>query len=84
MPAAHIHVHAHRDGLSHALGKTGSKTKRGKARAEAREVPRMADLHFPVGGHRFRPCLEDVLEMLVTELGVDHPDGAIAALPRWA
>lgn len=80
IPAAHIHVHAHRDGLSHTLSKVGSQTKRGRARAAAREVPRMADLHFPVGGHRFRPCLEDVLEMLVTELGVDHPDGAIAAL----
>ena len=80
LPAAHIHVHAHRDALSHVLGKTGSQTARGKARARADEIPRMPDLHFPVGGHRFRPCLEDVLEMLVTELGVDHPDGAIEAL----
>jgi hypothetical protein len=42
----------------------------------------MADLHFPVGGHRFRPCLEDVLGMLVTELRVDHPAGAIESLPE--
>lgn len=87
LPAAHIHVHAHRDGLSHVLGQSGTKTKRGKARAQGESIPRMAELHFPVGGHRFRPCLEDVLEMLVTELGVDHPDGAIDALregrERW-
>lgn len=87
LPAAHIHVHAHRDALSHVLGQTGTQTARGKARARADDIPRMTDLHFPVGGHRFRPCLEDVLEMLVTELGVDHPDGAIDALregrERW-
>ena len=33
---------------------------------------RVSDLHFPVGGSRFRPCLEDVLDMVVRELGVDH------------
>lgn len=80
LPAAHVHIHAHRDALSHVLGRTGIRTARGKARARADAIPRMADLHFPVGGHRFRPCFEDVLEMLVTELGVDHPDGAIEAL----
>jgi len=80
LPASHIHVHAHRDALSHVLGQTGTQTPRGKARARADDIPRMPDLHFPVGGHRFRPCLEDVLEMLVTEFGVDHPDGAIEAL----
>lgn len=30
------------------------------------------DIHIPVGGSRFRPCLEDVLEMLIVEFGVDH------------
>lgn len=38
--------------------------------------PRISDLPLPVGGPRFRPCLEDVLEMLITELGVDAPAGA--------
>jgi hypothetical protein len=80
VPAAHVHVHAHRDGLSHVLGRAGTETKRAKARAQAPEVPHIADLHFPVGGHRFRPCLEDVLEMLVTELGVDRPEDAIQSL----
>lgn len=82
LPAAHLHVHAHRDGVSHTLSQAGSKTRRGKARATTRDIPAMADLHFPLGGHGFGPCLEDVLEMLVTELGVDHPDGAIDSLRR--
>lgn len=33
----------------------------------------MREIHFPVGGHRFRPSLEDVLEMLSDEFGVDSP-----------
>jgi len=82
LPAAHIHVHAHRDALSHVLGQTGIKTARGRARARGDDIPRMPDLHFPVGGHRFRPCMEDVLEMLVTEFGVDHPEDAIEALRK--
>ena len=82
MPAAHVHVHGHRDGLSHVIAKAGTGTRRARARAADPTIPRMADLHFPVGGHRFRPCLEDVLEMLVTELGVDHPEGAIESLRR--
>lgn len=32
------------------------------------------DVHIPVGGSRFRPCLEDVLEMLIKEFGIDHAD----------
>jgi hypothetical protein len=32
-------------------------------------------LHFPVGGKRFRPCLEDVIEMLVVERFVWGRDG---------
>jgi hypothetical protein len=36
----------------------------------------MSSLHFPVGGVRFRPCLEDVLAFLVREFGIDHQ-------PQW-
>lgn len=32
-------------------------------------------LHFPVGGKRFRPCLEDVIEFLVAERLVDGKPG---------
>jgi hypothetical protein len=32
-------------------------------------------LHFPVGGPRMRPCLEDFLQFVLHEFGVDrHPD----------
>ncbi|MGN6612372.1 MAG: hypothetical protein ACTHLJ_11400 [Angustibacter sp.] len=71
MPAAHIQVHAHRDAFFHVMSRTGHATKRGKRRASSHNMARLEDLHFPVGGHRFRPCLEDVLEMLVTEFGID-------------
>jgi hypothetical protein len=35
----------------------------------------LGQLHFPVGGRRFRPCLEDVVEFLVVEEFVDPRDG---------
>jgi len=76
MPAAHIQLHAHRDAFAYVMSKAGTSTPRAKRRVTRGEVPRIADLHFPVGGHRFRPCFEDVLEMLVTEFGVDStPEG---------
>jgi hypothetical protein len=33
-------------------------------------------LHIPVGGSRFRPCLEDVIQFLIEECLFD-------SLPRW-
>lgn len=35
----------------------------------------LASLHFPVGGKRFRPCLEDVIEFLAIERIVQARDG---------
>ncbi len=35
----------------------------------------LAQLHFPVGGKRFRPCLEDVIEFLIVERIVEHREG---------
>lgn len=32
-------------------------------------------LHFPVGGKRFRPCLEDVIEFLIAERLADGHEG---------
>lgn len=87
IPSAHIHVHAHRDALSHVLAGAGDGTKRGRRRANASNIPALRELHFPVGGHRFRPCLEDVLEMLIDEFGIDPvPDSALAlhnGRERW-
>lgn len=63
---------------------------RGRTRTSAvrrGRVPRVSALHFPLGGHRFRPAFEDVLEMLVREFGLDTRDGwedAIrAGRERW-
>lgn len=35
----------------------------------------LAALHFPVGGRRFRPCLEDIIEFLAVERIVQARDG---------
>ncbi len=75
-PGAHLQVHAHRDGIAHVMSRAGRSTRRARRRADETAAPAMSELHFPVGGPRFRPCLEDVLEMLVCELGIDCPDGA--------
>jgi hypothetical protein len=76
IPTAHLQIHAHRDALAYVMSRTGSASDRGRERQNSPAYPRMAELHFPVGGARFRPCLEDVLDMLVRELGVDcTPEG---------
>jgi len=79
-PGAHLQVHAHRDGIAHVMSRAGRTTPRARRRADEDAAPAMRELHFPVGGPRFRPCLEDVVEMLVCELGIDCPEGAREAL----
>lgn len=32
-------------------------------------------IHFPLAGARFRPCLEDVIELLINEFGVNAQPG---------
>lgn len=89
VPAAHLHVHAHRDAVTYLMARTGASSARGRRRAAsgADTVPALQDLHFPLGGHRFRPALEDVLEMLMDEFGVDHGPDARGVLrearARW-
>ncbi|MDT0381615.1 hypothetical protein RM572_22910 [Streptomyces sp. DSM 42041] len=59
---AHLQVH----GSSPALDKLN----------RGHDVGRTLDkLHFPVGGKRFRPSLEDVIEFLVSERLVDAREG---------
>lgn len=70
-PIAHWQFHAERGAFSHLL-----------ARAHAHRPGRvgkphnLSSLHLPVGGERFRPCLEDVLQFLVLDCGID-------CLPGW-
>jgi hypothetical protein len=59
-PSAHIQVHGHRGALSHLLSQAGHATPHD-----------MSALHIPVGGHRFRPCLEDFIQFLIAECKFD-------------
>lgn len=84
-PTAHLHVHAHRDEVVHLMTAGRKSPVRSGRQAQFRYG--MADLHFPMGGDRFRPCLEDVLQMLLVEFGIDAEPGAPRALEdgrqRW-
>ena len=59
VPASHIQFHADREELVDLM-------------VDKQEKSQIADLHFPTGGHRFRPCFEDVLQMLISEFGIDR------------
>lgn len=81
-PVAHWQFHAERGALTHLL--TMAQTHRPKSV----ESPHMLSrLHFPVGGERFRPCIEDVIQFVIEELGVDSVTGWKAAVEdgreRW-
>lgn len=79
-PPAHMHVHAHRDAFTYLMATGGDSSKMARRRTKSDKVPSLQDIHFPVGGHRFRPCLEDVLEILIVEFGVDQQPGTLKAL----
>lgn len=84
VPGAHLNVHAHRDEMVFALALAG-KRHRGRSRAATvaqGRVTRLATFHFPVGGPRFRPALEDVVEVLVREFGLDTNPGWEAVVRR--
>lgn len=76
-PVAHWQIHAERGAFSHLL-----------SRAHAVDESRvgkphdLSSLHFPVGGERFRPCLEDFLHFLVAECGIDARPGWMAVVER--
>ena len=62
-PSAHLHVSGQRGDLDAVyLG-------------DERKTRKLRDLHFPVGGKRFRPTLEDLVEFMVTEEMVDPRTG---------
>lgn len=69
---AHLNVHAHRNEIAAAMA---------LAKPNSDYVDLHA-LHFPFGGPRFRPTLEDVFEMLITEFNIDTEKGAIQVLKR--
>lgn len=73
VPVSHLQVHAHRDEFAYAL--VAADKGRARQRWRKGKPPRLQEFHFPLGGHRFRPCLEDVLHALVVEFDVDRADG---------
>ncbi len=70
-PASHWHVHAERGAFSALL-----------ARSDVSNPHSLADLHLPVGGSRMRPALEDFLQFLIAECGIDGQDGWRARLAK--
>lgn len=63
-PGSHLHVAGHRDDLDAVyLG-------------DERKTRKLRDLHLPVGGRRFRPTLEDLVEFMVTE-------EMVVPRPKW-
>jgi hypothetical protein len=72
--AAHVQLHAESSAV-------------GYLRALAGKAPETWRLHLPVGGRRFRPSLEDVVEFAVREFGVEPKAEWLARLEegraRW-
>lgn len=73
LPAAHLHVHGHRDEVLYLL--TLADRGRPMSRRKNDKVPTLSALHLPVGGERFRPTLEDVIEIAGVEFGAALRDG---------
>lgn len=75
-PVSHLQIHGHSDRFS-TLMALAKASKRPNS-SDPFEVSRMDKLHFPLGGHRFRPALEDVLQMIEIEFkvkpGKDWPE----------
>lgn len=62
-PEAHLHLHGKAVAIQEMLERCG------------RPKDKPDDLHFPVGGRRFRPCLEDLIEFCILErLVTPRPD----------
>jgi hypothetical protein len=67
IPAAHLNVHAHRDEIAWA---------RALQKRKSFNDVKLSRLHFPFGGARFRPTIEDVIQMLIEEFEVDCLESA--------
>lgn len=63
-PSSHLHLHTHSSELGWIYGSGGQR------------LPLLQDIHFPAGGGRFRPTLEDFLLFLDQEkIFTDWKDG---------
>lgn len=62
-PGSHLHVAGLRDDLDRVY------------QGDKRRSRKLRDLHLPVGGKRYRPTLEDMIEFVVTEEMATPRDG---------
>ncbi|MEU8504998.1 hypothetical protein AB0C40_09775 [Streptomyces brevispora] len=72
-PGAHVQVHAHRDEMAYLLRL--AEKGRPKQGLKRNRLPQLSEMHLPVGGHRMRPALEDVLLFLHREFAIDTAPG---------
>ncbi len=81
IPAAHLNVYGSNDMASRLMLTCygGKRTRnRRKEYVEKGAFPTFSSLHFPVGGDRLRPGLEDILQMAIYEFHIDvEPDWEI-------
>ena len=69
-PEAHFHIHGNAEAVQSML----ERCDRGRDKPD--------DLHFPVGGRRYRPCLEDLIEFCILERLATPRDGWQQALNK--
>lgn len=84
IPGAHLNIHHDREDLRQALARCGGNY-RGKSKQRslaAGGTIRDSELHYPLGGPRFRPALEDIVQFMIYELGVDTQDEWKSVLDR--
>ena len=73
-PGAHINIFGSNDSATRimlACGKGLRSKSRRKNYIDKGMFPTFSTLHFPVGGDRFRPGLEDVLQMAIYEFHIN-------------
>ncbi len=68
-PGSHWNIHAERGAITGLL-----------ARNNPGHSGELSKLHLPVGGARMRPCLEDLLQLLVEEFRFDSMPDAVKAI----
>lgn len=76
-PTSHWQVHAERGAFTHLLTHGQRKDQR-----RIRRPHDLSSIHLSTGGERFRPCLEDLLQTVIADCGVDANSGWEQALDR--